>query len=62
MMSGGSLVPMLGWIFGSGRGAGIALLYVISSLCMLVVGLGGYAFRVLRDVEIILPDYDASTE
>ncbi|MEH2411066.1 MFS transporter [Nostoc sp.] len=62
MKPDGSLAPMLGWIFGTGSGAGIALLYVISSLSMLVVGLGGYTFRVLRDVEIILPDYDANTE
>ncbi|MEH2007061.1 MFS transporter [Nostoc sp.] len=62
MMSGGSLAPILGWIFGTERGAGMALLYVISSLSMLLLGLGGYAFRVLRDVEIILPDHDTSAE
>ncbi len=62
MKPDGTLAPVLGWIFGTGGGAGIALLYVISSLSMLVVGLGGYAFRVLRDVEIILPDHDASRE
>ncbi|NEU76130.1 MFS transporter [Hassallia byssoidea VB512170] len=62
MKPDGTLAPMFGWIFGTGGGAGIALLYVISSLGMLVVGGSGYAFRVLRDVEIILPDYDASAE
>jgi DHA3 family macrolide efflux protein-like MFS transporter len=62
MKPDGTLAPMLGWIFGTASGAGIALLYVISSLCMLVIGLSGYAFRVLRDVEIILPDHDASIE
>jgi hypothetical protein len=62
MKPDGTLAPLLGWIFGTGGGAGIALLYVISSLSMLVIGLGGYAFRVLRDVEIILPDHDASRE
>ena len=55
MMPNGSLAPMLGWIFGTGKGAGIALLYVICSLSMLLVGLGRYAFRTLRDV-----DHDAS--
>ncbi len=62
MMPNGSLTPILGWIFGTGKGAGIALIYVISSLSMLLVGLGGYAFRTLRDVEIVLPDHDASAE
>ena len=58
MMSGGSLAPILGWIFGTGKGAGMALLYVISSLGLLLIGLSGYAFRTLRDVEIIVPDHD----
>ncbi|MDF5716321.1 MAG: MFS transporter [Rhizonema sp. NSF051] len=62
MMSFGSLVPTLGWILGTGRGVGMALLYVISSLGMLLIGLSGYAFRTLRDVEIIVPDYDTSAE
>ncbi len=58
MMSGGSLAPILGWIFGTGKGAGMALLYVISSLGLLLIGLSGYAFRTLRDMEIIVPDHD----
>ena len=62
MMSGGSLAPILGWMFGTKRGAGMALLYVISSLGILLIGLSGYAFRTLRDVEIIVPDYDTSAE
>ncbi|ARV60178.1 MFS transporter [Nostocales cyanobacterium HT-58-2] len=60
MMPGGSLAPLLGRIFGTGKGAGMALLYVISALGLLLVGLSGYAFRTLRDVEMILPDHDAS--
>ncbi|WP_238360985.1 hypothetical protein [Iningainema tapete] len=62
MMPDGSLAPILGKIFGTGKGAGIALVYVISSLSILLVGLGGYAFRTLRDVETILPDHDAHVE
>ncbi|WP_017317661.1 MFS transporter [Mastigocladopsis repens] len=60
MMPGGSLTPIFGWLFGTGKAAGMALLYVISSLCLLVFGLSGYAFRVLRDVEMIVPDHDAA--
>lgn len=60
MMPGGSLARIFGGIFGTGSGAGMALLYAISSICLLIVGLSGYAFRVLRDVEIIVPDYDAA--
>jgi MFS transporter, DHA3 family, macrolide efflux protein len=58
MLSDGSLAPFLGRIFGTGKGAGIAVLYFISSLGLLLVGLSGYAFRSLRDVEMLLPDND----
>lgn len=60
MMPNGSLAPRLGWILGTGKGAGIALLCIISSLSLLVVGLSGYAFRTIRDVEKIIPDHDAN--
>lgn len=61
MMPDGSLAPILGWIFGTGKGSGMAVLYFISSLGMLLIGLSGYAFRTLRNVETILPDHDANT-
>lgn len=53
------MADLLGGIFGTGSGAGMAVLYVMSSICLLVVGLGGYGFRKLRDVEAIVPDHDA---
>ena len=59
MMPGGWMADLLGGIFGTGSGAGMAVLYVMSSICLLVVGLGGYGFRKLRDVEAIVPDHDA---
>jgi len=40
MQADGWLTPLLGDIFGTGEGAGIALLYVLSSLCLLLVGIG----------------------
>jgi hypothetical protein len=40
----------------------MALLYVITSIGLLLIGLGGYGFRVLRDVEISLPDHDVEVE
>lgn len=55
---GGSLVGVFEGIFGTGGGAGIALLYVICSVWMLVVGLTGFYIPQLRDVEQILPDHD----
>lgn len=60
MMPGGILAPILGGIFGTGRGAGMAILYVTTSILLLLVGLGGYAFPLLREVEDTVPDHDAS--
>jgi MFS family permease len=54
----GIFAPIFGGIFGTNPGAGMALLYVLCALCMLLVGLVGYAFPVLRHVEDIVPDHD----
>ncbi|MBD2364301.1 MFS transporter [Anabaena minutissima FACHB-250] len=59
LQSGGVPVSLLGGLFGTGTGAGIALLYVICAVCMLLVGFLGFFVPVLRDVEDILPDDDA---
>ena len=58
MQPQGVLAPFLGSVFGTGKGTGIAVLYVITSIWMLMVGIGGYAFRTLRDVEQLLPDHE----
>jgi len=47
----GVLTPLLGGIFGSQTGAGMALLYVICSLSMLAVGIGGLMLPKLRNLE-----------
>ncbi|MBD2360535.1 MFS transporter [Anabaena minutissima FACHB-250] len=59
MMPGGSLTPLFGGLLGTGKGAGMALLYVISSLGLLCVGLSAYTYPKLRNVETIVPDHDA---
>jgi MFS transporter, DHA3 family, macrolide efflux protein len=61
MMPGGTLSPIFGSIFGTTKGAGMALMYVISSLSLVIIGLSGYAFRSLRDLETILPDHDTDS-
>jgi hypothetical protein len=45
---------------GSDRAAGIAMLYVIYATCMFLVGLLGFCFPELRNVEKTLPDHDAA--
>lgn len=60
MMPGGVLAPIFGGIFGTGTGAGMALLYVLCSACLLLVGVGGYALPVLQEVEDRVTDSDAA--
>lgn len=61
MMPNGSLAPIFGGMLGTGVGAGMALLYVITSICILLIGFGVYASRVLRNLEDIVPDHDISS-
>jgi DHA3 family macrolide efflux protein-like MFS transporter len=56
MMSGGSWVPLFGWLVGTGPGAGMALMFVIAGALGMLVGLGGYTIPIVRNVEDILPD------
>ncbi|MDB9510455.1 MFS transporter [Kamptonema animale CS-326] len=62
MKPGGWLAGILGGIFGTGAGAGMALLYAISAIALLLIGLCGYNYRPLRDIEKILPDFGAEEE
>jgi hypothetical protein len=61
MKEGGNLADMFGWLVGTGPGAGMALILVITGVLGFAVALGGYAFRVVRNAETLLPDYDAET-
>lgn len=58
MMAGGILAPIFGNLFGTGSGAGLAVQYTLFSLLGAVLGLIGYNWRKLRNVETIVPDYD----
>jgi len=59
MMPGGSLVRTFGWAVGVGPGAGMALMIAIAGVVAVVLPLCGYAIRAVRDVESVMPDYDA---
>lgn len=62
MMPGGYLAKILGGIFGTGSGAGMALLYVITSIALILVGISGYAIELLRTVETNVADHDADQQ
>lgn len=56
MAPGGSLAGVLGPLFGTGPGAGMAVLIVVSGILTALVGLGGYLFTAVRRAEDLLPD------
>lgn len=61
MSPNGSLTPLLGGIFGSEAGAGMALLYVTCSVSMLAVGIGGLMLPRLRNLEQFAPSSETET-
>jgi MFS family permease len=58
MASGGALL-FLGWLVGTGPGAGIALMFICTGVFGMLMSLSGYLFRAVRQVEDDLPDHDA---
>lgn len=58
MMPGGVLVDSFGWLFGSGPGAGIALMFSIVSLLGGLMSLSCYFSPSVRHLEDDLPDHD----
>ena len=51
MQPKGFLANIFGGLFGTGSGAGIALFYVITAFWMMAVGIAGYFFTKLQQVE-----------
>ena len=58
MASDGALAPVLGGLIGTGTGAGMALMFLITGICGCFLTLSGYLYAPLRNVETDLPDYD----
>ncbi|MGE5123786.1 MAG: MFS transporter [Acidobacteriaceae bacterium] len=56
------LAQSLGWLIGTGPGRGMALLFVLGGGLASLVGISGYAFRILRQAESLLPDHDTLPE
>jgi len=62
MMPGGGLASLFEGLVGSGLGAGMSLIFVITGILGVMVGLGGYAFNSVRDVESALPDHSIGAQ
>ncbi len=52
------LASSIGWAIGTGPGRGMALLFIIGGGLAALVGISGYTFRLLREVDTLLPDHD----
>lgn len=59
MAPGALLAGALGWLVGTGPGAGMGLLIAISGIISAGAGVWGYLSPTIREVETILPDHDA---
>ena len=57
MMPGGTLTRMFGPLVGVGRGAGMALMFVLFGGVALLVSVASFMVRDIRDVEVLIPDY-----
>ena len=60
MQPGGALVDTFGWLVGSGPGAGFGLLILICGIGGTLVGLSGYLVSDIRNVDVLLPDFQAA--
>jgi MFS transporter, DHA3 family, macrolide efflux protein len=58
MQAGGSLAPVFGWLVGTGDGAGMAVMFLMTAAMGFSISMSGYLFPAIRNVESDLPDHD----
>lgn len=58
MRSEGWLASAFGVIVGTEAGSGIALLYTINTIGMILIGLGSASIKPFRDAEALMPDHE----
>jgi len=61
MMPGGVLVPIFEVLVGTGPGAGMSLLIILTGILIAALTPVGLAIPVIRDAESLLPDYEATS-
>ncbi len=59
MQPGGTLAGTFGWLVGTGAGAGMALMFTFAGVLGVLVGIAALLYKPVRDIEILLPDYEA---
>jgi DHA3 family macrolide efflux protein-like MFS transporter len=60
MKEGGAGVDLFGWLVGTGPGAGMSLLFILTALVGLCISLGAYLIPIVRNVEDMLPDHEGA--
>ncbi len=60
MSPNGALAPYFGRFFGTGPGAGLALLLFVGGLLGALIGISGYLNPYVRNAEKLLPNHDAT--
>lgn len=60
MMPGGSLTRLFGPLVGTGRGAGMAVMFIVFGMLGTVAAVAGFFIHQLRDAEELLPDATAT--
>ena len=58
MQPDGAWASMFGWLVGTGTGAGMSLMFVITGFIGVAVGLGAYLFPAIRNAEDLLLDHE----
>lgn len=56
MMPGGALADTVGSIIGTGPGRGLALLFIVLGVLMMIVAAAAYGIRSIRRIEVEIPD------
>jgi MFS family permease len=59
MQNNGALVGTFGWLVGTGPGAGMSLLFIMTGIVGLLTSLGMYLIPIIRNAEDLLPDHQA---
>ncbi|MGB1254098.1 MAG: MFS transporter, partial [Candidatus Promineifilaceae bacterium] len=62
MADGGMWASQLGWLVGTGAGAGMGLMFVCTATLGCAIALSAYLSPAIRNVERDLEDYDVRLE
>lgn len=61
MMPDGALADTFGGLVGTGAGAGMSLIFVITGVLGILAAIGAYFIPAIRNAETLIPDHDSTT-